>query len=275
MARPAIYSFGFLCLLTAACGGRQQPASGQAPPAAAAGSGSYEVIAVTDGGSIAGTISLSGPIPQLPSRPINKDPQVCGTGTRPSQQLMVSPSGGLKNAIVLVEGVRRGKAMPAVHAQINQSGCEYDPHVQVMPLDADISIVNSDPVLHNIHFWLGDGDLFNIAQPLKGLTNTHKIEKAGIMYAECDVHGWMKGHVAVVDNPYYAVTDDSGQFSIGDLPDSHGIRTFRQIGDREMAAVIGHGVIGIVDHGNVPFHPAVHIALGVHEAGLFDLMRIG
>ena len=115
MARPAIYSFGFLCLLTAACGGRQQPASRQEPPAAAAGSGGYEVIAVTDGGSIAGTISLSGPIPELPPRPINKDPQVCGTGTRRSQQLMVSLSGGLKNAIVLVEGVRRGKAMPAIH----------------------------------------------------------------------------------------------------------------------------------------------------------------
>src|SRR2546422_11430620 len=28
----------------------------------------------------------------------------------------------------------------------------------------------------------------------------------------------MRGHVAVVDNPYYAVTDENGKFSITDVP---------------------------------------------------------
>ena len=48
--------------------------------------------------------------------------------------------------------------------------------------------------------------------------NKKKLEKTGTIYVECAVHGWMQGNVVVVDNPYYAVTDENGKFSIPDLP---------------------------------------------------------
>ena len=189
-------------------------------PAAVSPVAGYEAIQVTDGGTISGSITVSGSIPKLPPRPLNKDPNVCGTGARESQELIVNRSGGLKNAVVIVEGVKRGKAIPAAaeNTQIDQARCEYAPHVQVMRVNAEISVLNSDPILHNIHFYQNDESLFNIAQPVKGQVNKHKLEKVGFVYAECDVHGWMRGHVAVVDNPYYAVTDESGKFSIPDLP---------------------------------------------------------
>ena len=34
----------------------------------------------------------------------------------------------------------------------------------------------------------------------------------------CDAHGWMKGWWVATDTPYYAVTDDSGNFTIKDVP---------------------------------------------------------
>jgi len=210
-----------VCVLAMGCGGRQTkqaPAPAAILPPAASSVGEYETIAVADGGAITGTISVSGPIPMLPSRPVGKNPEVCGSAARPSQELIVTSSGGIKNAVVIVEGVKRGKAMPTIQARIDQLKCEYEPHVQVMVANSDITIVNSDPILHNIHFYQGSDDLFNIAQPLKGQSNAHAIQKAGFVYAECDVHGWMRGHVAVVDNPYYAVTDENGRFSIADLP---------------------------------------------------------
>src|SRR5207247_6680606 len=117
-------------------------------------------------------------------------------------------------------GVKGGKAVPASlqEVQIDQKNCEYSPHVAVMPVSTDISVRNSDPLLHNIHFYQNDESLFNIAQPTQGQVNKHKLDKTGMVYAECDVHGWMQGHVAVVDNPYFAVTDENGKFSIADLP---------------------------------------------------------
>jgi plastocyanin len=213
-----------LAMLVGCSGASDKPANELPPsptaPATGAGTGGYEVTAVSDGGSITGTISLSGPVQKLPQRRIAKDPQVCGTAPRDSQKLLVGRGGGLKNAVVIVEGVKRGKAMPAAaqNAEIDQSKCEYSPHVQVMAVNSEIALKNDDPILHNIQFFEGENSLFNIAQPVQGQVNKRKIEKTGALYVECAVHGWMQANVVVVDNPYYAVTDDNGKFSIADLP---------------------------------------------------------
>src|SRR5262249_3666522 len=88
-------------------GTSEQPAKDvpPAPPAAVATAGGYEVIPVTDGGSVKGTITLSDPVPKLPARKVSKDTKVCGTAARESQKLVVNKSGGLRNAVVIVEGV--------------------------------------------------------------------------------------------------------------------------------------------------------------------------
>src|SRR5688572_1519573 len=103
-------------------------------PAAVSSIDGYEVVTVAEGGSITGAITVSGSIPKLPVRQLNKDPKVCGTAARDSQQLITSRTGGLKNAVVMVEGVRRGKAVPSpsLDHHIDQKECEYVPHVQVM-----------------------------------------------------------------------------------------------------------------------------------------------
>jgi len=210
-------------LISCSRGTSEQPTSAL-PPASPASvttsADAYDVTAVADGGSIAGTVTVSGSVQKLPPRKIAKDPQVCGTAERESQKLLVNKTGGLRNAVVIVEGVRRGKAMPAAaqNAQIDQNKCEYTPHVQVMAVNSEIALKNSDPVLHNIQFFQGDNSLFNIAQHVQGQVNKKKLEKAGTIYVECAVHGWMQGDVVVVDNPYYAVTDENGKFSITDLP---------------------------------------------------------
>jgi len=165
-------------------------------------------------------VVVSGPVPRLPKRDVKKDPKVCGTTARDSEQLLVSSSGGLKNMIVIVEDVKRGKDVPSslLNSQIDQKNCEYAPHVMVMPVNAEVAILNSDPILHNIHFYQDDESVSNIAQPVQNHTHKQKLTKKGMVYAECDVHGWMQGHIAVVNNPYVAVTDESGKFSISDLP---------------------------------------------------------
>jgi plastocyanin len=217
---------GILVAMLISCSGgkSEQPTTAVPPappaPASATSADAYDVTAVADGGSIAGTVTVSGSVQKLAPRKIGKDPQVCGTSERESQKLLVNKTGGLRNAVVIVEGVKRGKAMPAAaqNAQIDQSKCEYSPHVQVMAVNSEIALKNSDPILHNIQFFQGDNSLFNIAQPVQGQVNKHKLEKAGTIYVECAVHGWMQGNVVVVDNPYYAVTDENGKFSITDLP---------------------------------------------------------
>ena len=39
-----------------------------------------------------------------------------------------------------------------------------------------------------------------------------------IIEVVCDVHGWMKSWVHVVDHPYYCVTNSEGEFVLNDIP---------------------------------------------------------
>src|SRR5262249_592801 len=145
MNRCRIYGAVIILAMLFSCsrGTPEQPTTGIPPaPAAPAATNANEVTALADAGSVGGTITLSGAIPQLPVRKISKDTQVCGTTVRQSQKLMVNGSGGLKNAVVIVEAVKGGKAMPAAaqHAEIDQNKCEYTPHVQVMAINTEIAL---------------------------------------------------------------------------------------------------------------------------------------
>jgi hypothetical protein len=62
--------------------------------------------------------------------------------------------------------------------------------------------------------------VFNIAQPLKDqvIDITQRIKKVGVIDLQCDAHTHMRAWMVVRDNPYFAVTDDHGQFRITDVP---------------------------------------------------------
>jgi hypothetical protein len=47
---------------------------------------------------------------------------------------------------------------------------------------------------------------------------TSKIRATGLLKLACDTHAWMRGYIYVFDHPFFAVTDERGEFSIPDLP---------------------------------------------------------
>ena len=79
--------------------------------------GAYEVIDVQHGGTLDGTVTLSGgiPAPKAFNLITFPDPTYCGrisngSGWRLLRDFIVSQEGELKNAIVTLEGVETGKA---------------------------------------------------------------------------------------------------------------------------------------------------------------------
>ena len=38
-----------------------------------------------------------------------------------------------------------------------------------------------------------------------------------IIPIKCDIHGWMRAYVGVFDHPYFALTDENGDFFLGHL----------------------------------------------------------
>jgi Carboxypeptidase regulatory-like domain len=179
----------------------------------------YEAVSVADGGSIKGKVVFNGTVP--PKRKVvpTKDREVCGSGVREVDQILVGGDKSVQEAVVYLKAVEKGKAWPKLPKtpEIDNVKCDFQPHVMAMPV-GDIVVVNTDPVLHNTKSFIDRVPIFNLALPNQGQRITRPIKKSGIMRVECDAHGWMLGWVYVAENPYYAVTAKDGTFSIADIP---------------------------------------------------------
>jgi len=183
----------------------------------------YKVAKVKDPGTIKGRVFFGGDFPKPePFLVPGVYAQHCGT-SKPNEEFIVSPENkGLKNAVIYLEGIKAGKAFSKVAPKLQQEGCQYVPHVQVVPAGASVEIVNQDDTLHNVHSYFDpDGKrstLFNIAQPIKGKKDHKKLTKVGVVKVECDVHRWMSSYLIVRDNPYYALTKADGSYEITGVP---------------------------------------------------------
>ncbi len=185
----------------------------------------YKSIPVNDGGVITGTVRLEGKAPTGLGLAITKDEAVCGAKSSPAR-IAVSRDGGIQNAVVSISGITRGKPFAAGKTVVlNQEQCEYVPHVLILPAVDHLEIVNSDPVLHNVHAYdqlKGLKTIFNIAQPIKGQRTPVKRLNAtapDVLLATCDAgHPWMSAYIVLADNPYYTLTDASGGFRLDRVP---------------------------------------------------------
>jgi hypothetical protein len=179
----------------------------------------YEAGAVADGGSIKGKVVFNGAVPSKRKIVPTKDREVCGSGVREVDQILVGADKGVQEAIVYLAKVEKGKAWPklAKPPEVENVKCDFVPHVQVLP-PGDIVVVNSDPVLHNTKSFFDKTPVFNLALPNQGQRITRQIKRTGVMRIECDAHGWMLGWAYVADNPYYAITPKDGTFTLTDVP---------------------------------------------------------
>lgn len=185
-------------------------------PAEARATG-YTPIQVKDGGTIAGTVKLSGKAPELQPVHRNGDRGICGE-YGDDESLVLGPGNTVANAVVSLE-LERGKPLePAKDASLDQKRCTYVPHVQALPLGTELALVNSDAVLHNVHSYLGDDTVFNAAEPLEGQKVKVALTKPGALQIRCDVHPWMGAWIHVEPTPYFAVTGKDGKFTLTDVP---------------------------------------------------------
>ena len=184
----------------------------------------YKETDVTDGGSVQGAVIFDGAAPDLPLAEIAKDNEVCGDGSIIPNPVTIGAGGELGDVVVYLEEVDEGKAWPEQDYVLDQQECAFEPYLQVVPKGVEMTIKNSDPVLHNVHPFEIVGDkrrtLFNLAQPQQDQTNTKKIKtrKGKAVELACDAHSWMAGWLYVLEHPYYAVVGADGTFEIGDIP---------------------------------------------------------
>ena len=183
----------------------------------ASGMAQYDGGAVSDGGSISGSVKFKGNAPAPKKLDVSKDKEVCGKTPKVDQSLIVN-NGNLANAVVMITDIKKGKKSEVKKVTLDQSGCEYKPHVLAFQAGSTVEILNPDGILHNVHSYSKVNSPFNIAQPKFKKTMDQKIEKPETIQVKCDVHAWMEGWLVSAPNPYFAVTDNSGNFKLTDVP---------------------------------------------------------
>lgn len=178
----------------------------------------YEGGAVSGGGTIKGMVKFNGDAPEPEVLDVNKDKKVCAVGEKKANDLVVGAGGGIRYAVVSLTNISKGKAFPEGESVLDQEGCEYLPYVVVVPTGSELIIKNSDGILHNIHTYSDKNKPVNRAQPKFKKKIKEKFAEPEMIKVTCDVHGWMKGWLAVAEHPYYAITDENGNFELTDVP---------------------------------------------------------
>jgi plastocyanin len=178
----------------------------------------YEAITVSDGGTISGIVKLDGAAPPPKALTVTKDKQVCGIKPHFQQDLVVGSGGGIANAVVVITDISKGAAVKPAEVKFDQKGCQYEPHVLAFPAGSTVEVLNSDGILHNIHTYSTKNAAFNMAQPKFKKVIKVTPAQPELIKVTCDAHGWMSGWWYVTDNPYYAVTDEKGSFTMKDVP---------------------------------------------------------
>ncbi|MEO6323057.1 MAG: carboxypeptidase regulatory-like domain-containing protein [Thermoanaerobaculia bacterium] len=226
----------FLALLSLAaladCGGER---TREAPVAAAAGRPALTPSARPGvggaPGTISGTITLVGPVPQLQTRPVTVDAQACGKKDHPNRSLSLGAAKGIAEAVVTLDDLPA--AIPAEPTQvfsIDQKGCEFLPRVQIIPPGARLVITNSDPVNHNARAAdASNATIFNLATPVIGSRAEGTLSQAGPVRVKCDVHPWMIAWVYVAEHPA-VITDAAGHFVLTNVPPGpHRLRVWHEL----------------------------------------------
>lgn len=169
-----------------------------------------------------GKVRLDPPFPEPEHLEIPREHAAdCGPSII-SPKLRVSPEGDVANAVVKIVGEFPEMKIvpPAGQFTLDQTGCEFSPHVLLIPQGEELSILNSDDMLHNVRaFDEKIGMLFNDAMPKKGQVLKKRFEKSGRLIFRCGVHHWMHAVVVVQEHPYFALTDEKGYFKIEGIPE--------------------------------------------------------
>lgn len=211
----------------------------------------YEEIPVADGGSLTGTIHLTGDVPHPKGYNLTTLPDqiYCGRisdgrGWRLFQPFDVGEGGVFRQVVVYIESISHGKPFAKAGApRIEAKDCRFLPMVNVVRDEHDVTVVNMDPAMHDVQAYetshLGPRVLFNVPLPISqrypheaGLSahfskhyegqpvtqRVHMTKGRRVFVMQCGFHAYMESWALVADHPYYAVTDDQGRFSLADIP---------------------------------------------------------
>jgi plastocyanin len=131
------------------------------------------------------------------------------------------------NAVVWLETVKAPKTPQTARVVLDQRNLMFWPHVLAVRVGTVVDFPNNDRVFHNV-FSFRDGKRFDLGMYPVGTVRKVTFDRAGLSRIFCNIHPQMAAYVMAVDSPYFGTTDQSGAFTIADVPaDSYAYRAWK------------------------------------------------
>jgi hypothetical protein len=173
-------------------------------------------------GTLSGTIALTGRRPKARRLDMWADPICMTLNLRPLTQWVLGQEGKLANVFVYVKSEALGEyrfEMPTANAVLQHKGCKYLPHVLGIRVGQQLTILNNDPTTHNTHPTPKINADWNQSQPPRGEPIIESFLHSELFIPFKDnQHPWEKAYVSVFDHPFFAVSDEFGNYQIEGLP---------------------------------------------------------
>jgi plastocyanin len=177
-----------------------------------------------DVGSLMGTIVVDGTVPPADVIRLDSDPKCLALAAgeeRRAEHVVLGSGNTLQDAFVYVkDGLPAAMyPVPARPVVLDQQKCRYVPRVLGVQVGQQLTVRNSDPLLHNVRAESTINEPFDVGTPVQNIEVPKTFATREVMVpVKCNVHPWMNAYIGVLEHPFFAVSDGSGRFSIAALP---------------------------------------------------------
>lgn len=184
--------------------------------------------------TLRGVARLLGKVPEPQPISMQHIPGCRAHGPGVTETVLAKQSGEVQNVVVWVaRGIDDEDAGPVPDEPVvlKQEGCVFRPHVVVARAGQTIQIENNDDTQHNVKAMPAHGSnaAFNHTQPRQSADLEVSFARSEVAIPlVCNIHPWMKAWVAVVDNPYYSVSDEDGAWSIEVPPGDYLVQAWHE-----------------------------------------------
>jgi plastocyanin len=139
-----------------------------------------------------------------------------GTGT--IQGSIKSPYIHRYPALIYIDHADGTFLPPKDKVHISQKDLVFSPRINPILNGTTIDFTNDDSVMHNVFSAPGSASGFNLGNYGQGIAKSYTFNNLGPSTLLCSVHPEMVAFVVVLQNPYYVVSNDAGDFKIDNVP---------------------------------------------------------
>jgi plastocyanin len=173
------------------------------------------------GGIVIGKVTFTGTVAKPKPLDVSKEPacvKMHSGNPLMAENMVIGAGNTLENVVVYISGAAADTPSSAGYpAGFDQRECHYTTHILAVRTGQEIKISNGDPFAHNIHPLAKINREWNKMQLPNTPSFSYAYEKEEFIPIKCNIHPWMQGYFVVLSTSHFAVTGESGQFSLPNL----------------------------------------------------------